>query len=107
MRIYKIKRRESGRFYLFSLFGTGRNFQIQEWDLSHDINESKAMLIEMFKSVRHEELPEDDRQPLIDSVSELIPIGVGSTSKPAPTGQIVLPGQHEKFIPITVNLSSF
>jgi hypothetical protein len=107
MRIYKIKRRESGRFYLFSLYGTGRNFQIQEWDLSHDINESKAMLIEMFKSVRHEELPEEDRQPLIDSVSDLIPIGVGSTIRPQQTGQIVLPGQHEKFVPITVNLSSF
>ena len=108
MRIYKIKRRESGRFYLFSLFGTGRNFQIQEWDLAVSVEESKVMLLEMFKSVRHQELPEDDRQPLIDSVSDLIPIGVvGSTVSPAPTGQIVLPGQHEKFVPFTVNLSSF
>ncbi|MBE9233319.1 hypothetical protein IQ231_16985 [Cuspidothrix issatschenkoi LEGE 03284] len=104
MRTYKIKRRENGRFYLFSLFGTGRNFQIQEWDLAHDTNESKVMLQEMFKSIRPEELPEEDREPLLNSIDDLIPIG---TSKPAPTGQIVLPGQHEKFIPITVNLSSF
>ena len=74
MRTYEIKRRESGRFYLFSLFGTGRNFQIQEWDLAHDTNESKVMLQEMFKSIRPEELPEADRQPLIDSVSDLMPI---------------------------------
>ncbi len=107
MRIYKIKRRESGRFYLFSLFGTGRNFQIQEWDLALDVKESQAMLQEIFKKTRPEELPEEDREPLINSVSELIPIGVGSSSKPLQTGQIVLPGQHEKFVPFTVNLSSF
>jgi hypothetical protein len=106
MRSYKIKRRESGRFYLFSLYGNGRCLHEQEWDLSHDINESKAMLIEMFERIRPEELPEEDREPLINSVSELIPI-CGSSTKPAPTGQITLPGQHEKFIPITVNLSSF
>ena len=107
MRKYQIKRRESGRFYLFSVFGTGRNFQIQEWDLSHDINESQAMLLEMFKSVRHEELPLEDRELLIDSISELIPIPGSPTVKPHQTGQIVLPGQHEKFVPFTVNLSSF
>jgi hypothetical protein len=107
MRIYKIKRRESGRFYLFSVFGTGRNFQIQEWDLSHDINESQAMLLEMFERIRPEELPLEDRDPLIDSISELIPITGSSTVKPQQTGQIVLPGQHEKFIPLTVKLSSF
>jgi hypothetical protein len=106
MRKYQIKRRESGRFYLFSLFGTGRNFQIQEWDLALDVKESQAMLIEMFKSVRHEELPLEDREALLNSVSEAIPIG-GSTVKPAPTGQITLPGQHEKFVPFTVKLSSF
>lgn len=107
MRSYKIKRRESGRFYLFSLYGTGRNFQIQEWDLALDVKESQAMLQEMFDRIRPEELPLADREPLIDSISELIPIG-GSTVKPAPTGgQIVLPGQHEKFVPFTVKLSSF
>jgi hypothetical protein len=106
MRSYKIKRRESGRFYLFSVFGTGRNFQIQEWDLALDVEESKVMLLEMFKSIRPEELPLADREPLLNSVSELIPIGSGS-SKPAPTGQITLPGQHESFIPLTVKLSSF
>lgn len=106
MRTYKIKRRESGRFYLFSVFGTGRNFQIQEWDLAVSVSESKVMLENLFQKFRLEELPLADRKPLIDSVSELIPIG-GSTAKPAPTGQITLPGQHEKFIPITVNLSSF
>lgn len=107
MRSYKIKRRESGRFYLFSVFGTGRNFQIQEWDLALDVKESQAMLQEIFKKTRPEELPEEDREPLINSVSELIPIGVGSSSKPQQTGQITLPGQHESFIPLTVKLSSF
>ena len=107
MRTYKIKRRESGRFYLFSLFGTGRNFQIQEWDLSHDINESKVMLENLFQKFRLEELPEEDREPLINSIDDLIPIGVGLDVEPTPTGQIVLPGQHEKFVPFTVNLSSF
>jgi hypothetical protein len=106
MRKYQIKRRESGRFYLFSLYGTGRNFQIQEWDLSLDVSESKAMLLEMFKSVRHEELPEEDREPLINSIDDLIPI-CGSSTKPPQTGQIVLPGQHESFVPLTVKLSSF
>jgi hypothetical protein len=106
MRTYKIKRRESWRFYLFSLFGTGRNFQIQEWDLSHDINESKVMLQEMFERIRHEELPLADRESLINSIDGLIPI-CGSSTKPPQTGQIVLPGQHEKFVPFTVNLSSF
>ncbi len=104
MRSYKIKRRESGRFYLFSLFGTGRNFQIQEWDLALDVKESKVMLQAIFEKTRPEELPLEDRAPLLKSIDDLIPIG---TSKPAPTGQITLPGQHEKFIPITVNLSSF
>jgi len=107
MRSYKIKRRESGRFYLFSVFGTGRNFQIQEWDLALDVEESKVMLLEMFEKTRPEELPLEDRDPLINSVSELIPITVSSTVKPHQTGQIVLPGQHEKFVPFTVNLSSF
>lgn len=107
MRTYKIKRRESGRFYLFSLFGTGRNFQIQEWDLAVSVEESKVMLQEMFERIRPEELPLEDRDPLIDSISELIPICGSTIVKPAPTGQITLPGQHEKFIPITVNLSSF
>jgi hypothetical protein len=106
MRKYQVKRRESGRFYLFSLYGSGRNFQIQEWDLSHDINESKAMLQEMFERIRPEELPEEDREPLLNSIDYLIPI-CGSSTKPAPTGQIVLPGQHESFIPLTVKLSSF
>jgi hypothetical protein len=107
MRKYQIKRRESGRFYLFSLYGTGRNFQIQEWDLSHDTNESKTMLIEMFKKTRPEELPEEDRQPLIDSVSDLIPIGVVGSTVRTQQGQIVLPGHHEKFVPLTVKLSNF
>ena len=107
MRKYQIKRRDSGRFYLFSLYGTGRNFQIQEWDLAHDINESKWMLREIIDRTRPEELPLEDRDPLIDSISELIPIPGSSTVKPHPTGQITLPGQHESFIPITVNLSSF
>jgi hypothetical protein len=106
MRSYKIKRRESGRFYLFSLYGTGRNFQIQEWDLSLDVSESKAMLIEIFEKTRPEELPLEDREPLLKSIDDLIPIGVGST-KPPQTGQIVLPGQHESFVPLTVKLSSF
>jgi hypothetical protein len=74
MRTYEIKRRESGRFYLLSIFGSGRCFQQQEWDLAHDTNESKVMLQAMFKSIRPEELPEADRQPLIDSVSDLMPI---------------------------------
>jgi hypothetical protein len=74
MRTYEIKRRESGRFYLLSIFGSGRCFQQQEWDLAHGINESKVMLQEMFKSIRPEELPEADRQPLIDSVSDSMPI---------------------------------
>lgn len=107
MRKYQIKRRESGRFYLFSLYGTGRCLHEQEWDLAVSVEESQAMLIEMFERIRPEELPLEDREPLLNSVSELIPIGVGSIPKPAPTGQITLPGQHESFIPLTVKLSSF
>ena len=106
MRIYKIKRRESGRFYLFSLFGTGRNFQQQEWDLAVSVEESKVMLENLFQKFRLEELPLADREPLINSIDDLIPI-CGSSTKPAPTGQITLPGQHESFVPLTVKLSSF
>ena len=107
MRSYKIKRRESGRFYLFSLFGTGRNFQIQEWDLALDVEESKVMLQAIIDRTRHEELPEEDREPLLKSIDDLIPITGSSTVKPHPTGQITLPGQHESFVPLTVKLSSF
>lgn len=111
MRKYEIKRRESGRFYLFSLFGTGRNFQQQEWDLGLTVLESQAMLENLFNKFRLEELPLADRKPLIDSISEQIPIpkkgNLLTTNNNTQTGQIVLPGQNEKFIPITVNLSSF
>jgi hypothetical protein len=106
MRKYQIKRRESGRFYLFSLFGTGRNFQQQEWDLAHDTNESKVMLQEMFKRIRHEELPEDDRQPLIDSVSEQIPIpkkgNLLLTNNNPQSGRIQLPSENN-YPPFTIN----
>ena len=105
MRIYKIKRRESGRFYLFSLFGTGLNFQQQEWDLAVSVEESQAMLQEIFERTRPEELPEDDRQPLIDSVSELIPIQKNSsliTNGSPQTGRIQLPGENN-YPTITIN----
>ncbi|PPJ65257.1 hypothetical protein [Cuspidothrix issatschenkoi] len=91
MRTYEIKRRESGRFFLLSIFGTGRNFQQQEWDLAHDTNESKVMLQEMFKSIRPEELPLEDRDPLIDSVSEQIPIPKSITSNGNPKTARTLP----------------
>jgi hypothetical protein len=74
MRTYEIKRRESGRFYLLSIFGSGRCFQQQEWDLALDVEESKVMLQAIIDKARPEELPEDDRQPLIDSVCDSMPI---------------------------------
>lgn len=106
MRSYEIKRRESGRFYLFSLYGNGRCLHEQEWDLALDVEESKVMLLEMFKSVRNEELPEDDRQPLIDSVSELIPIpkkgNLLTTNNNPQTGRIQLPSENN-YPPFTIN----
>jgi hypothetical protein len=105
MRTYKIKRRESGRFYLFSLYGTGRCLHEQEWDLALDVSESKAMLIEMFKSIRPEELPLEDREPLINSVSELIPVQKNSnliTNGNTPTGRIQLPSENNYPL-ITIN----
>jgi hypothetical protein len=95
MRTYEIKRHESGRFFLLSIFGTGRNFQQQSWDLALDVAESKTMLAELFKKFRPEELPEEDRQPLIDSVSDLIPVPQKAnliTNGNPKTGRISLPG---------------
>lgn len=105
MRSYKIKRRESGRFYLFSLYGNGRCLHEQEWDLSHDINESKVMLREMFERIRHEELPLADREPLINSVSEQIPVQKNSsliTNGNFATGRIQLPSENNYPL-ITIN----
>lgn len=104
MRSYKIKRRESGRFYLFSLFGTGRNFQIQEWDLAVSVSESKVMLEDLFKKFRLEELPEEDREPLLNSVSEAIPIQKSSliTNSNPQSGRIQLPSENN-YPPFTIN----
>jgi hypothetical protein len=74
MRIFEIKRAESGRFQLLSIFGHRDAKQAQTWDLSLDVEESKKMLRGIFASLRPEELPHADREPLIESVSEKIPI---------------------------------
>lgn len=105
MRSYKIKRRESGRFYLFSLYGTGRCLHEQEWDLALDVSESKAMLENLFEKFRLEELPEEDREPLINSIDDLIPIQKNSnliTNGNPQTGRIQLPGENS-YPRITIN----
>lgn len=105
MRKYQIKRRESGRFYLFSLFGTGRNFQQQEWDLGLTVLESQAMLENLFQKFRLEELPLADREPLINSVSEEIPVQKNSsliTNSNPQTGRIQLPSENNYPL-ITIN----
>jgi hypothetical protein len=106
MRTYEIKRRESGRFYLFSLYGNGRCLHEQEWDLSVDVSESKVMLQAIIDKTRPEELPEEDREPLINSVSELIPIpkkgnGIVTNNNPQ-TGRIQLPSENN-YPPFTIN----
>ena len=74
MRIFEIKRAESGRFQLLSIFGHRDAKQAQTWDLSLDVEESKNMLRSIFASLRPEELPYADREPLIEAISEKIPI---------------------------------
>ena len=74
MRIFEIRRIESGRFQLLSIFGHRDAKQAQTWDLSLDVEESKNMLRGIFASLRPEELPYEDREPLIEAISEKIPI---------------------------------
>lgn len=95
MRSHKVLRRESGRFYLRIIQGYGLNYHCYDWDLALDVAESRSMLAELFKKFRPEELPEADRQPLIDSVSDLIPVpqpNVLITNGNPKTGRISLPG---------------
>jgi hypothetical protein len=74
MRTFEITRTDSGRFQLLSIFGYGNAKQAQTWDLSLDVEESKKMLRSIFASLRPEELRYADREPLIESISEKIPI---------------------------------
>jgi hypothetical protein len=74
MRTHKVLRRESGRFYLRIIQGHGLNYQCYDWDLALTEAESRSMLGDILKKFRFEDLPESDRQPLIDSVSDLMPI---------------------------------
>ena len=84
MRTFEIKRTDSGRFQLLSIFGYGNAKQAQTWDLSLDVEESKNMLRGIFASLRPEELPHADREPLIESVSEkiLIPKKILNPTQP-------------------------
>ncbi len=74
MRTFEIRRIESGRFQLLSIFGHRDAKQAQFWDLSLDVEESKDMLRGIFASLRPEELPLSDRELLIEAVCETIPI---------------------------------
>jgi hypothetical protein len=74
MRTHKILRRESGRFYLRIIQGYGLNYHCYDWDLALTEAESRSMLVDMLKKIRFEDLPEADRQPLIDSVCDSMPI---------------------------------
>jgi hypothetical protein len=95
MRTHKVLRRESGRFYLRIVQGHGLNYQCYDWDLALTEAESRSMLVDILKKFRFEDLPESDRQPLIDSVSDLIPVpqpNVLITNGNPKTGRISLPG---------------
>ena len=107
MRTFEIKRRESGRFYLFSLFGYNAAKQIQEWDLAMTVNESKTMLEELMVRTRPEELPLADRPALLNSISEKIAIPKKNynPSQPPKSNHHFIPQAHDPtYAPITITI---
>ena len=108
MRTFEIKRRESGRFYIFSLFGYNAAKQIQEWDLAMTVDESKTILEAWMSKARPEELPLADRPALLASISEKIeiPKKVWNPTQPPKSNHHFIPqaGIDPVYQPITITI---